>query len=180
MNGSNRGHAASPSPCESNRALGVTDSSVSTHCPSLACQNLPRVFTLVAAPLSTAGDTALGQLQPPLYNKPCRHLPDPPWEGRKGHLGRNRSISSLHCAALIMESFWCSVQRAQNKVPLGSTTLLGTSPLTAGVAKGHIRATPHKKKGCCLTSRVHNAVLQRASVSTNLQLPSHLWKEVVC
>lgn len=103
-------------PCESNGALGVTDSSLSTHCPSLARQNLPSVVMLVAAPLSTAGDTALGQLQPPLHHKPCRDFPDPPWQGRKGHLRRNGSISSLHCAVLIMESFWCSVQRAQNNV----------------------------------------------------------------
>lgn len=112
---SNRGYAASP-PCQSNGALGVTDSSVSTHCPSLAWWNLPSTFTLAAALLCTAGDTALGQLQPPHPHKPCRHFPDPPWQGSKGHLRRNGGISSLHCAALIMERFWSSVQRAQNNV----------------------------------------------------------------
>lgn len=55
-----------------------------------------------------------GQLQPSLHHKPCRHFPYPLWQGRKGHLRRNKSNSSLHCTALIMESFCCSVHRAQN------------------------------------------------------------------
>lgn len=113
----------------------------------------PQPFPSSRDPLSVvrAEDTALGQLQLPHHHKPRSGIfPDPPGQGRKGYLRRNRSISSMHWAAVMMESCWRGVQRAQYTVLWETQPCLGPgmSPLMARVAEGHrgMSETCHRTK----------------------------------
>lgn len=123
MNGSSRGAILPPTPCERNGALGITDSPVH---PPAALPWLRGPSKCGHTGGSTVKDSEEHCIGPAAAPPPPQalqgHFPDPPWQGGKGRLRRNRCISSLHWEAMMMESFCCSVQRAQYNA-LWETTL---------------------------------------------------------